>query len=265
MHSYPKINRKKYKIMTTTKTTAKKWSDELVATLLEIVGSATPVSVDSVNTAAESLGLSARSVASKLRSLDIEVASTATVKTPSFTEAEGAALRAFVEQNAGTMTYAEIAKVFNEGQFSAKQVQGKILALELTGSVKATEKVAAVRTYSEAEEAKFVSMANSGAFIEEIAEALGKTLPSIRGKALSLTKSGQLSAIPAQKASHAKDTVDAVDALGSDIATMTVEAIVKATGKTDRGVKTLLTRRGIKVADYDGAAKKAKATEKAAA
>jgi hypothetical protein len=46
---------------------------------------------------------------------------------------------------------------------------------------------------------------------------------------------------------------------------MSVEDIAKAVDKTPRGIKTLLTRRGITVADYDGAAKKAKAEAKAAA
>lgn len=40
---------------------------------------------------------------------------------------------------------------------------------------------------------------------------------------------------------------------------MTVAQIAAAVDKTERGLKTLLTRRGIKVADYDGAAKRQKA------
>ena len=42
---------------------------------------------------------------------------------------------------------------------------------------------------------------------------------------------------------------------------MTVEAIAEAIGKTARGVKTMLTRRGLVAADYDGAAKAAKAAQ----
>ena len=37
-----------------------------------------------------------------------------------------------------------------------------------------------------------------------------------------------------------------------------VEAIAENIGKTARGVKTMLTRRGLTAADYDGAAKAAK-------
>jgi hypothetical protein len=45
---------------------------------------------------------------------------------------------------------------------------------------------------------------------------------------------------------------------------MSVAEIAAATDKTERGIKTLLTRRGLTVADYDGAAKKAKAESKTA-
>jgi hypothetical protein len=248
-----------------TEKATKKWSDENVHQLIAIVGSYGVVSVDAVEQAAEALGYTTRSVASKLRQLDREVASLAKEKTSAFTAEEGQDLQDFVESNAGAMTYKEIAEEFMSGKFSAKQIQGKLLALELTGSVKPAEKVEVARTYTEAEENTFVSMAESGSFIEEIAAKLNKTVASVRGKALSLTRKGQISKIPAQKQSHAKETIDPVTALGAQIHTMTVADIAAAVDKTERGLRTLLTRRGIKVADYDGAAKKAKAEAKAAA
>lgn len=243
---------------------AKKWNDESVAQLLSIVGGESPVSAATVEKAASALEVSVRSVASKLRQLDHQVASMAAVKVPTFTVEQSEALAEFVQANAGAYTYKEIAEKFNDGHFSAKEIQGKLLALELTGSVKPAEKVETARTYTEAEEATFIKMANNGKFIEDIAITLGKSVPSVRGKALSLTRSGQISKIPAQKESHAKNVVDAVANLGDAIATMTVAEIAKLADKTERGLKTLLTRRGIKVADYDGAAKKQKAEAKAA-
>ena len=243
----------------------KKWSDETVAQLLSIAGGESPVSVAAVEKAAEVLGFTTRSIAAKLRQLDREVASMAAVKAPAFTEDEGAQLAAFVKANDGQFTYKEIAEQFADGKFTAKQVQGKILALELTGAVKPAEKVEVARTYSDAEEGKFVDMVKGGKFIEEIAKALNKTLPSVRGKALSLLRSGAIDKIPAQKESHAKESGDPVDALGGDIINMTVADIAKAVDKTERGVRTLLTRRGISVKDYDGAGKKAKAEGKAKA
>ena len=243
---------------------AKKWSDETVAQLLSIAGSANPVSVSLVEQAAEALGVTVRSVASKLRQLDREVASMAKEKVSAFTPEQGYALETFVGNNAGELTYKDIAEQFQGGTFTAKQIQGKLLALELTGSVKPAEKVEAARTYSDAEEATFIKMAQAGKFIEEIAVTLGKSIPSVRGKALSLTRKNQIDKIPAQKDSHAKNTVDPVVALGAAISGMTVAEIAVAVDKTERGLKTLLTRRGISVKDYDGAGKKAKAEAKAA-
>jgi hypothetical protein len=248
-----------------TEKATKKWSDEAVDQLMSIVGNASPVSVEAVEQAAEALGFTTRSVASKLRQLDREVASLAQAKTSAFTTDEGVALADFVYANAGNLTYKQIAEHFADGKFTAKQIQGKLLALELTGSVKPAEKVEIARTYSDAEEAKFIKMAESGSFIEDIATALNKTVASVRGKALSLTRKGQISKIPAQRESHAKESIDPVTALGDKISTMTVAEIAATVDKTERGLRTLLTRRGIKVADYDGAAKKAKAEAKAAA
>ena len=248
-----------------TEKTTKNWSDEAVDQLMNIVGSESPVSVDSVERAAEQLGKTTRSIASKLRQLDREVASLAKEKISAFTADEGADLADFVNANAGNLTYKEIAENFADGKFTAKQIQGKLLALELTGSVKPAEKVEVARTYTESEEVIFVQMADAGSYIEEIAAKLNKTVASVRGKALSLTRKGQIAKIPAQKESHAKESVDQVTALGSKISNMTVAEIAQAVDKTERGLRTLLTRRGIKVADYDGAAKKAKAEAKAAA
>ena len=246
-----------------TESKAKKWSDATVAQLLEIVGATSPVSVELVEQAATTLNVTERSVASKLRQLDREVASMAKVKESAFSAEQGEALFQFVTSNAGVYTYKEIAENF-PGDFNAKQIQGKLLALELTGSVKPADKVEVARTYTEDEEAVFIKMAQGGKFIEEIALTLGKSIPSIRGKALSLTRKGQIDKIPAQQVSHAKNTVDPVEALGESISTMTVAAIAAAVDKTERGIKTLLTRRGVKVADYDGAAKRVKAEAKAA-
>lgn len=244
---------------------SKKWSDEAVNKLMSIVGNESPVSVGTVEEAAQALEVSARSVASKLRQMDHEVASMAKEKVSAFTHDQSEELADFVQSNAGKLTYKQIAEQFEDGNFTAKQIQGKLLALELTGSVKPAEKVEVARTYTEKEEATFVQMVQKGKFIEDIANTLGKTIASVRGKALSLTRNGQIDRIPAQKESHATATVDVVANLGEQVTSMTVAEIAKLADKTERGIKTLLTRRGIKVADYDGEAKKAKADAKSVA
>jgi hypothetical protein len=96
---------------------AKKWSDEAVAQLTSMVGGQSPVSVDTVEHAAQSLGFTTRSVASKLRQLDFEVASMAKEKTSAFTPDESASLADFVVSNAGALTYKEIAETFAGGKF----------------------------------------------------------------------------------------------------------------------------------------------------
>lgn len=243
--------------------TTKKWNDESTAALVSAVSNMVqPIAASVVEELAVKLGTTSRSVAAKLRQLDYTVASMAKEKVATFTPEQGEALKEFVLANSGTLTYKEIAEKF-PGEFSAKQIQGKLLALELTSHVKPTEKVEVARLYSADEEATFIKMAKQGKFIEEIAAKLNKSIASVRGKALSLTRSGELDKIPAQKESHAKDNTDPVTALGDSISGMTVAAIAAAVDKTERGIRTLLTRRGIKVADYDGKAKKEKAEAKA--
>ena len=131
--------------------------------------------------------------------------------------------------------------------------------MELTGHVKPAPKVESVRTYSADEEATFVQMVNDGAFVEAIADALDRSVNSVRGKALSLLRSGDIDAIPRQETTKGASKEDPLADL-TDIGSMTVDAIAEQIGKTARGVKTMLTRRGISAADYDGAAKKEKAT-----
>ena len=130
------------------------------------------------------------------------------VSNRTFSEDQEATLQAFVTDNTGTYTYADIANSFESGAFSAKSIQGKILSMELTSHVKPAEKPESVRTYSPEEEATFTSMVNDGAFVEEIADALGKTVNSIRGKALSLLRSGDIGAIPKQKETKGSSKAD---------------------------------------------------------
>ena len=231
-----------------------KWTDERTQQLTDFVGSESPISQATVANAASELETSTRSVSSKLRKMgfDVELASASASK--SFSEDQEATLQAFVTDNSGSYTYAEIAANFEGGHFSAKSIQGKILSMELTSHVKPAPKVETVRTYTPAEEVTFVEMVNGGSFVEEIADSLGKSVNSIRGKALSLLRSGEINAIPKQKEAKGSSKADVLVDL--DVSGMTVEEIADSIGKTVRGVKTMLTRRGLQCADYNGAAKK---------
>ena len=236
-----------------------KWTDERTQQLVDFVGDSSPISQAMVSDAADDLETSTRSVSSKLRKMGYDVELASSVSNRTFSEDQEATLQAFVTDNSGQYTYSDIASSFEGGQFSAKSIQGKILSMELTSHVKPAEKPESVRTYSPEEEATFTSMVNDGAFVEEIADALGKTVNSIRGKALSLLRSGDIGAIPKQKETKGSSKADPLAEV-SDLGDMTVEAIADEIGKTVRGVKTMLTRRGLTCADYDGAARKEKAS-----
>ena len=236
-----------------------KWTDERTQQLVDFVGEG-PISQAQVADAADELETSTRSVSSKLRKIGYEVELASSVSTKSFSDEQEATLEAFVTDNSGQYTYAEIADSFEGGHFSAKSIQGKILSMELTSHVKPAEKQESVRTYSPEEEATFISMVNDSAFVEEIAEALGKSVNSIRGKALSLLRSGDIGAIPKQKETKGSSKADPLSDLNGELDGMTVEEIADEIGKTVRGVKTMLTRRGLTCADYDGAARKEKAS-----
>lgn len=235
-----------------------KWTDERTASLVDFIGSESPISQATVASAADELETSTRSVSSKLRKMgyDVELASSVSHRT--FSEDQEATLSTFVTDNSGQYTYADIAASFEDGHFSAKSIQGKILSMELTSHVKPAEKPQSVRTYSPEEEATFTTMVNDGAFVEEIAEALGKTVNSIRGKALSLLRSGDINAIPRQKETKGSSKADPLSEV--DVSNMSVADIADEIGKTVRGVKTMLTRRGLTCTDYDGAARKEKAS-----
>lgn len=236
-----------------------KWTEERTEQLVSFVGDESPVTRGTIDEAAERLETTSRSISSKLRKMGYEVESAGDTQVRAFSEQQESTLRAFVESNSGKFTYAEIADVFADGAYNAKQIQGKILSKELTQFVRPTPKPESVKTYTEAEEKKFVRMANDGAFLEDIAAALNREVISVRGKALSLLRSGHIESIPALRERKAAARTDVLE--GLDIGGMTVVEIAEAIEKTPRGVKTMLTRRGLAAADYDGAAKRDKAAE----
>lgn len=247
--------------------TLKKWDADREATLVSLVGSESPVTAATVEAAAETLETTAKSVAAKLRKMGMEVASMAKEVTKSYTEADEAELQSFLEANPNAFTYAEIAESVLGGSKTAKQIQGKVLSMELTSLVKPTPKIERVKTYTDAEEAKLLKMLTSGTkmFIEDIAEAMGRDVPSIRGKILSMTRTedGAGIEIPKQRNYKSKDAVDPIVALG-DISEMLVAEIATAIEKSDRGVKTMLTHRGLDCKDYKGAKKQEKIAAAAA-
>lgn len=235
--------------------TTPKWTEERTAQLVDSVGDETPVSRATVAELADELQTSTRSISSKLRKLGYEV-ELASATPRAFSDDVTEALRNFVTSNSGNYTYAEIAENF-PGDYTAKAIQGKILSMELTSHVKEAPKVEHAKSYSADEEALVLRLIRDGKYVEEIADAVGKSVQSVRGKALSLQRAGEIDSMPKQRDVKGP-AVDPLDTIG-DVSALSVAQIAEQIGKTERGVKTMLTRRGLKAADYDGAAKKEKA------
>jgi len=230
-----------------------KWTEDRTAQLVEAFPVDTYVTQEAAAALAEEMETTTRSITSKLRKMGYNVQLASEVsKGSNFSEEATEQLQQILESSPGEFTFAELAEKI--GTVSAKQIQGKVLSLELNDAVKPTPKAEVVKKYTDAEEATLLQLVSEGAYIEDIAEALNKECNSIRGKALSLLRAGTIDSIPKQKNTKPSAKADPLAGL-ENITEMTVAAIAEAVDKSERGIKTMLTRRGITVADYDGAAK----------
>ena len=215
------------------------YTDEMVAEMHSVAASG--VDEDVIESLMEDFGFPRRSVTAKLRKLGFDVPKKPGAA-PVFSAEETDALSAFLSENSGTYTADEIAATFADAKFTARQINGKALSLEMTSHVKPAEKKAPQRTFSEEEESQIESMVSDDKYLEEIAEALGRTVNSIRGKLLSMG----LRAVQRDKKTSKSDTYEWIE----DMLEQTVEEIADHFDKTVRGVKTVLTRRGLACADY---------------
>jgi len=182
-----------------------------------------------------------RSVTAKLRKLGYDVPKKPGAA-PVFSAEQTEALAAFLQENSGNLTAEEIASQFADGDFTARQINGKALSLEMTQHIKPADKKAAPRTFSDEEEAQIAEMVEAGRFLEEIADSLARPLNSVRGKLLSMG----IKAVQRDKKTAKADPYAGIEAMLDN----TVEEIAAHFDKTVRGVKTVLTRRGLSCADY---------------
>lgn len=215
------------------------YTDEMVERMNDVCGSG--VTEELVQSLCDEFEFPRRSVTAKLRKLGYDVPKKPG-EAPKFTKDETDALVAYLEEADGTKTADEIATDFMDGKFSARQINGKALSLEMTGLIKPTEKKVTPKSYTDEEEATVVEMAEAGAFIEDIAEAVGKEVTSVRGKLLSLG----LKAPQKVKKTAKTDKYAGVE----DMLDKTVAEIAEHFDATERGVKTMLTRRGLACVDY---------------
>jgi len=215
------------------------YTEDMVTRMHDIAGSG--VTEDSIENLMGEFDFPRRSVTAKLRKLGYEVPKKPGAA-PVFSADETEALATFLTDNSGELTAEEISEAFADSKFTARQINGKALSLEMTSHVKPAEKKVTPRTYSEDEEATITTMVEAGNFLEEIADAMGRSVNSIRGKLLSMG----LKAPQRDKKETKSDPYAGIE----DMLDQTVEEIANEFDKTVRGVKTVLTRRGLSCADY---------------
>lgn len=195
-----------------------------------------------IQTLVEEFDFPRRSVTAKARKLGFTVPKKQG-EPPKFDEQETADLVELLNTNKGALTAEDIASQFVGGKFNARQITGKALSLEMTGHIKPAEKKVTPKTYTDAEEAVIRKMVGNNAYLEEIADELGKAVNSVRGKLLSM----ELKAPQKHKKDTKKDAYEDIESLAAD---KTVVELAEHFGKTERGVKTVLARRRVKAKDY---------------
>lgn len=218
------------------------YTEEMVTRMQEVAKNA--ITEDAIEALMTEFDFPRRSVTAKLRKLGFEVPKKPGAA-PIFSADETEALAEFLAGNSGEHTAEEIAAHFSEAwgrEVTARQINGKALSMEKTGDIKPAEKKVAVRTYTEAEEATIAQLVADGKFLEDIAAAVGREVNSIRGKLLSMG----LKAPQRDKKATKSDPYEGIE----DMLSKSVEEIATAFDKTVRGVKTVLTRRGLSCSDY---------------
>lgn len=243
-----------YKKEKNTKMSNYKYTDDMLSRMKDVVAGG--VTEDKIQTLVDEFQFNRRSVAAKLRSLGYTVPTKQ--EAPKFTAEETQQFSDFVTSRSGQLTSEEIAKQFASGKFTSRQVAGKALALELTSHIKKAEKKEKPRTYTETEENLITKLVGEGKFLEDIAGALGKSVNSVRGKLLSMELKAP------QKNKKAPATGGSYPELETLAPNMTVEELVAHYSKdgevkTERGIKTALSRRGVDAKNYS-----AKSSKKAA-
>jgi len=199
---------------------------EAIESAVEAAGSVTP---ELIKELCDTLSVPERSLTAKLRSMDYDVPKK--VRVPSFTAEETEEFAALAE--AGS-TAEDIAEALGK---SVRQVRGKALSMDIT-LTPSPKKPAAAKKFTDEEADLVASMAEAGDYIEDIAEAVGKTVPQVRGKLLSMS----LKAPQRDKKDAARQVLYTDEVIADLIKRVnngeTAEAISEATGLKLRGVQS---------------------------
>ncbi|MGH7885203.1 MAG: hypothetical protein ACRENO_05855 [Thermodesulfobacteriota bacterium] len=223
------------------------YTEEMVAKMKNVASHG--LTEKDIQAVMDDFGFPRRSVTAKYRKMGFDVPAKEK-EAPKFSASETVELSDYLSENSGVHTAEELANYFSTTwgrEVTARQINGKALSLEKTGDIKPAEKKTTPKTYTSAEEAQISTMVSKGAYLEDIATALGKAPNSVRGKLLSMG----LKATQRNKKETKNDPYEGLE----DMLSLTVDEIVaefakNGLEKTARGVKTALTRRKLACVDY---------------
>lgn len=138
------------------------------------------------------------------------------------------------------VTYVEATEIADSLEIEIKSLAPKLRSM----GIEVGKKAGNAKKFTEQEERRLQAMVAKGAFIEDIAEALQKTVPQIRGKLLHM----QLSAPTKNKKPQKTPiyTEEFVGKIKTDLdAGMDIEAVAKKYSVNPRGLKSQLSKLGI--------------------
>lgn len=236
---------------------SKIWTEELTAKLVSIVGqdTDTEISQEVISQTAESLDVGVKNVATKLRHMGYPTEKVATASV--WPDEDTSKLHDYLTNNSGVSTAAETATQLFGEKYSQAQVRGKALSMNLASNFKKVEPKVAESKYTEDETNLIISMTQDGKSIEDISAAIDKEVNSIRGKCLSLVQKNLIEKIPYTSQLKQTTVQSAIDTV-EDVTVMTVADIAVAIERTEKGVKAILTNRGLDCVDWKGSERKAK-------
>lgn len=198
---------------------------------------------DVVVETADQLGKSERSVGAKLRAMGATVERKAK-QGKSWSDEEAQALADMIAEG---KTDVEIAEALGK---TVRQVRGKALSMQLIKDLNIVSTATKTpKTFTDEETATLIAMVEAGDYIEDIAEALGKTVRQVRGKLLSL----RLSA-PQREKKTAKATKVYTDEVVAKVKELvrygnTAEEISEQLNLNLVGLKSWLGKHGLRTPD----------------
>lgn len=142
-------------------------------------------------------------------------------------------------QGKESVTADEVTAFATEMELSYKEIAGKLRSMGVAVEKKAVK----AKAYTEQEERKLQKLVQSGAFIEDIAATLGRTVPQIRGKLLSMKLKAPQKNKKEQVKVYSEEVIAKIKEM--DKQGRPQEEIADALGLNLAGLKSQMTKLGL--------------------